>query len=117
LYEYNLGAYGPGVSAPWMQHFFMQSLGLGSDIDPLSSMTAYNAVRHWMYRGAVDILGDSSGFCFNYASDYNIAISATDGMNPLHQPNTSHGPMYIQLLMQVPLQHVLIRSRERLLAF
>jgi hypothetical protein len=82
LYEYNLSAYGPGVSAPWMQHFFMQSLGLGSDTDPLSSMTAYNAVRHWMYRGAVGILGDSSGFCFNYASDYNIAISATDGMNP-----------------------------------
>jgi hypothetical protein len=77
LYEYNVNGYGRGTIAPWMQHFFIQSLGMGSDLEPLPDMTIYNEVRDWMYRGIVGILGDSSGFCFNYASGNHAII--TDG--------------------------------------
>ncbi len=72
LYEYNASLYGPGLVAPWQQHFFIQSLGMGSDIEPLTNMAAYNDVRDYMYRASAGILGNSSGYCFTEASQYNI---------------------------------------------
>ena len=82
LYERNINTYGTGTIAPWQQHFFIQSVGMGSDLEPLSNMSAYNEVRDWLYRGIVGILGDSSGYCFNYASRYNIVIADGSSNDP-----------------------------------
>jgi hypothetical protein len=79
LYEYNASLYGVGIVAPWQQHFFIQSLGMGSDLEPLSNMTAYNEVRDYMYRAAVGILGDSTGYCFTQASVYNFKTNDGTG--------------------------------------
>src|SRR5262249_11653776 len=56
LYEYNASLYDVGTIAPWQQHFLIQSMGMGSDLEPLADMTAYNDVRDWLYRGPVGIL-------------------------------------------------------------
>lgn len=73
VYEYDVNSYGTaGFVAPWMQHFFEQSIGMGSDLEPLTDMTDYYALRDYLYRGAVGILGDASGYCFTKASQYNI---------------------------------------------
>lgn len=82
LHEYNVDLYAPGTIAPWQQHFFIQSVGMGSDLEPLTNMVVYNEVRDWMYRGSVGILGDANGFCFTYASSYNIKISSGGNDNP-----------------------------------
>lgn len=82
LYERNVNLYDHGTIAPWMQHFFMQSLGMGSDLEPLPDMTIYNEVRDWLYRGVVGILGDSSGFCFNYGGSYKIKITDEGSKDP-----------------------------------
>jgi hypothetical protein len=85
LYEYNLLAYDPGtpgVVAPWMQHFNIQSLGFGYDLEPLASMTNYVVVRDWSYRGAVGILGDGTGFCFTRAYAYNARITDVEDYDP-----------------------------------
>ncbi len=83
LYEYSVDLYAPGTIAPWQQHFWIQSMGLGSDIEPLGDMTNFSVVRDHMYLGAVGILGDSSGFCFNSASSYNVKISDGGNNNPV----------------------------------
>jgi hypothetical protein len=75
FYEYDIDLYAPGTIAPWQQHFMMQSLGMGSDLEPLTNMSNYVRVRDWLDRGAVGILGTSAGYCFNYASVYNAKIS------------------------------------------
>lgn len=86
LWTYGLTAYdpsNPGVMPPWMQHFNMQVLGFGSDIEPLANMTAFNVVRDWLYRGIVGILGPSGQYCFNEAGTYNIRISdGSDANDP-----------------------------------
>jgi len=82
FYEYDIDLYAPGTIAPWQQHFMMQSLGMGSDLEPLADMTAYARVRDWLYRGAVGILGPANGYCFNYASVYNAKISAGGNADP-----------------------------------
>src|SRR6185436_11767241 len=82
VYEYDASLYGTGIVAPWQQHFFMQALGMGSDLEPLADMSAYNAVRDYMYRGAVGVLGDSSGYCFTQASVYNLKSNAGTGIAP-----------------------------------
>lgn len=79
LYEYDASLYAVGKVAPWQQHFFIQSVGAGSDVEPLSNMTNYNEVRNYLYRGAVGILGDSSGFCFTEASTYTLKSNAGTG--------------------------------------
>lgn len=75
LYEYDANLYGPGTVAPWQQHFFIQSIGMGSDLEPLADMTIYNEVRDYMYSAVVGILGTSSGFCFTQASTYTLKTS------------------------------------------
>jgi hypothetical protein len=82
VYEYDASLYGAGLVAPWQQHFFIQSLGMGSDLEPLSDMSVYNNVRDYMYRGAVGILGDASGYCFTQASVYNLKSNAGTGIAP-----------------------------------
>jgi hypothetical protein len=82
VYEYDASLYGAGLVAPWQQHFFVQALGMGSDLEPLAEMAAFNDLRDYMYRGAVGILGDSSGFCFTQASIYNLKSNAGTGVAP-----------------------------------
>lgn len=82
FYEYNIDLYAPGTIAPWQQHFMMQSLGMGSDLEPLADMSAYVRVRIWLDQGAVGILGTSAGYCFNYASVYTAKISAGGNGDP-----------------------------------
>ncbi|SFN54293.1 hypothetical protein [Dokdonella immobilis] len=82
FYEYDIDLYAPGTIAPWQQHFMMQALGLGSDLEPLANMSAYERVRDWLYQGAVGILGTGAGYCFNYASVYNAKISDGGNDNP-----------------------------------
>ncbi len=79
LFEYSVDTYAPGTIAPWQQHFVIQSVGMGSDLEPLADMTNYNLVRDQLYKGAVGILGNSSGYCFTNASAYNAKIA--DGGN------------------------------------
>jgi hypothetical protein len=40
VYEYDASLYGAGLVAPWQQNFFIQSLGMGSDLEPLADMAA-----------------------------------------------------------------------------
>jgi hypothetical protein len=82
FYEYDIDLYAPGTIAPWQQHFMMQALGMGSDLEPLADMSAYVRARDWSYRGAVGILGSAGGYCFNYASIYNAKISAGGNNDP-----------------------------------
>ena len=82
FYEYNIDLYAPGTIAPWQQHFLMQTLGMGSDLEPLADMSNYRLVRDWLYRGAVGILGTANSYCFNYASVYNAKISNGGNQNP-----------------------------------
>ena len=82
FYEYNIDLYAPGTIAPWQQHFMMQSLGMGSDLDPLADMSTYARVRDWLDQGAVGILGSAAGYCFNYASVYTAKISNGGNGNP-----------------------------------
>jgi len=79
LYEYDLSAYAPGVSAPWQQHFFTQAIGYGSDLESLPDMTAWYEVRNWNYKGIVGILGSGidGNFCYTKASSYNLTISSS----------------------------------------
>jgi len=74
LYEYDVNMDGQGVIRPWQQHFFIQSVGMGSDLEPLADMSTYNEVRDRLYLGAVGILGDDNGFCYNQANIYNLKI-------------------------------------------
>jgi hypothetical protein len=90
LYEYDPSLYGPGLVAPWQQHFFMQSLGMGSDLEPLADMADYRAVRDYMSLGAVGITGDSSGYCFARASAYNIKTNNASA----NTPGTRTGAMF-----------------------
>jgi hypothetical protein len=78
VYEYGF-PYGDGTIAPWQQHFFDQSVGMGSDLEPLANMTVYNDVRTFLDKWPVGILGDATGFFFNYASAYNAKISDSAG--------------------------------------
>jgi hypothetical protein len=81
IYEYD-DPYGNGQVAPWQQHFWIQSVGAGSDLEPLTSMTTYNQVRDFIYKWPIGILGDSSGFYFTYASMYNTKVTpASSGLS------------------------------------
>jgi hypothetical protein len=74
LFEGDINAYGPGKVAPWQHHFVIQSVGMGSDLEPLDDMADYNAVRDYLYRAPVGMLGDAAGFCFSDGASYNIKI-------------------------------------------
>lgn len=77
-YPWTWSTYNPNAPlkvAPWMHHFWVAAMGHVSDLEPLADMTDFNRLRDWMYRGAVGILGDSSGYCFTLAGNYTLGIS------------------------------------------
>jgi hypothetical protein len=80
LYSYELasGGYGPGVASPWQQNFAAQTLGHLSDIEPLSDMSALNAVRDYYYGWPVGLVGGSgpANFCFTRAGNYTVTIAS-----------------------------------------
>jgi hypothetical protein len=55
-----------------MLFFNVQALGHVSDIEPLATMTTFNAVRDWLYKIPVDLLGMASG------TDYYYTYAAAD---------------------------------------
>jgi hypothetical protein len=77
LYSYEIGAYGPGAVAPWQQHFWVQTMGHVSDLEPFSNMSTWNSVRDHLYKSVVGILGPggSGNYCFADAGKYTIVIS------------------------------------------
>lgn len=74
-YEVATSSYSAGAGAPWQHHFWIQTMGMGSDLEPLPDMTVFNAVRDFLYKGIVGILGDASGYYFTSAYAYNLKIS------------------------------------------
>jgi hypothetical protein len=82
VFEASQNTYGTGKVAPWQQHFFIQAIGMGSDLEPLASMSAYDALRDYLYRGAVGILGDASGYCFNQAGVYTLTSNDGTSVHP-----------------------------------
>jgi hypothetical protein len=80
-YKAGTGTFGVG---PWQEHFFVQSFGMGSDIEPLSNMANWAAVRDWVYRAPVGILGPNgaSNYCFTDASAYSLQVSDTTSSDP-----------------------------------
>lgn len=77
-------AHGNGQEAPWMQHFWMQSLGYITDLEPLAEMTNLVAVRDHLYQGVVGILGANGpeNYCFNDGAKYTIKVSPVDNVDP-----------------------------------
>lgn len=87
LYEYAqggaLGPYGPGLVAGWQQSWWIQADGFGSDLEPLTDMTDYIAVRNYRYKAIVGMLGDvTTGFPFDCLTVYRIQISAGTDADP-----------------------------------
>lgn len=82
VFEGDQNGYGTGRVAPWQQHFFIQSIGMGSDLEPLANMSAYDALRDYLYRGVVGILGDASGYCFNHAGVYTLISNDGSSIHP-----------------------------------
>jgi hypothetical protein len=82
-FGYNSGTPGNGGQiAPWQQNFWQQSVGMGSDIEPLADMTTYNQHRDYVYKFVIGSLGDSANFYFTYAANYTIQTSAGTNTNP-----------------------------------
>ena len=74
---------GFGGIAPWMQHFWTQTNGFVSDIEPLADINKRSLLflRDWMYRFIVGTLGragKSTDFSFTNASNYGIKMSSTN---------------------------------------
>lgn len=69
----------PLSTAPWMHHFWIQSMGHASDLEPLAAakMPALVTLRDWMYKGIVGLLGPGTDgtFDYRYAGTYNITVS------------------------------------------
>lgn len=68
----------PLQQAPWMMNFWIAANGFVWDVEPgFSDTSAHAAVRDWMYKGVVGMLGPTgaTNFHFTRASNYNITIS------------------------------------------
>jgi hypothetical protein len=77
----------PLQQAPWQMHFWMQTNGFLWDIEPgQADTTAQQAVRDWMYRGVVGILGGNGtdSFCYTAAGNYVLTVS------PVIKPNFAY---------------------------
>jgi hypothetical protein len=75
IYEYDAiqTPIAPGQISPLFMFFFVcQALGHVSDIEPLSDMTTFNAVRDFNYKIPVGLLGTASG------TDYYYTYAAAD---------------------------------------
>ena len=84
LYSYEIGGYGPAAVSPWQQHFWVQTYGYLSDLEPLSNMAALNSVRDFLYISVVGILGPvgTSNYCYTKASVYTLTISSSNDHDP-----------------------------------
>ena len=86
FYAYSANApnfiWGPGKEAAWQQHFWMQTLGYVSDLEPLTDMTNWNIVRDYLYQGVVGILGGggAGNYCFTKGGVSTPTISAVNNM-------------------------------------
>ena len=83
-YEISSGSYGVGAVSPWQQHFWVQTYGHLSDLEPLSDMTPLNNVRNFLYKSVVGILGPSGtdNYCYSQASVYTLNISSSNNADP-----------------------------------
>jgi hypothetical protein len=69
--------YPVGHMPPWMQAFWIQTFGMGSDIEPLADMTDWNTVRDFNYKFIVGLFGgqDTAQYCWSGAHLYTIKMS------------------------------------------
>ena len=72
--------YGDRKDAPWQQHFWAQTLGYVSDLEPFANMDKWNAVRDHLFKAVVGILGPngSDNYCYTKAATYTIEFSPVD---------------------------------------
>lgn len=88
VYEYNssnticVGAgdlyTGTGHTQPWMHNFMIMGFGFTYFLKPVSDMTNFTSLMDFLYKGIVGLLGDSSGYCYTYASAYTIKAAPRD---------------------------------------
>ena len=80
-YDVNTGSYSTTASvlAPWQQHFMIQSIGMGVDLEPLANMTAWKALETHLDLAPVGILGAAgvNNYCFTDAYMYNLQVANT----------------------------------------
>jgi chitodextrinase len=79
-YEHDTNAYGTGtgVVAPWQQHFWTQSVGMISDLEPVTNMTSLNALRAYLDLAPVYVLGPPNtpgAYSFVNGGAYNLQVS------------------------------------------
>jgi hypothetical protein len=84
LYSYEIGAYPTGRVAPWQQHFWVQSWGYVSDLEPFADMTTWNEVRDHLYKSVVGIHGPNGteNYCYSQGSSYTIAVATDNNGDP-----------------------------------
>jgi chitodextrinase len=70
--------------SPFEEHFNMQALGMGRDIEALPDLTNWITVENWFDQAVVGILGPNgaSNYCFANASPYNLTVSSTTSNDP-----------------------------------
>jgi hypothetical protein len=88
---YNTSA--PQSQAPWMTNFWVATNGYLWDMEPgLADTTNLLALRNWMYKGVVGLLGanGAANYCYTAASNYNITISpnVVSDVNAVTTPDT-----------------------------
>ena len=82
-YPIALSNYTPGnglAQAPWQFHFWMMSNGHAWDIEPgFADTTDHKALRDFMYKGIVGLLGANGvdNYCYTHASRYYIWVGET----------------------------------------
>lgn len=83
-YEIGSNAYGAGILAPWQEDFFTQSLGMGTDIEPLADMTNWHALETYNDLAPAGRLGPngSANYCFTDAAQYNLKVTNNIGDPP-----------------------------------
>jgi hypothetical protein len=110
VYSYELASngYGDGVLSPWQENFLTQVFGHISDLEPLSDMTDWNAVRDYAYQFPVGLLGagGADGYCFTQASQYTLKV-ADAASNDLGTTYASWGMVYAKMFNSAPCGNVL----------
>lgn len=83
--EYNSGS-GRLWEAGWMQAFLQASIGWAWDMEPTFDVTSrqqHQDFRDFLYRGAVGMFGDDSGFNYRRAAVYAICYTSTEQSVPV----------------------------------
>lgn len=86
----NTSEYEPGNAhlfmASWMQAFLGASIGYAWDMEPVSDAAAisdHEAFRNFLYRHAVGMAGDDSGFNYRRGASYAMPYTQTESSDPL----------------------------------